>query len=496
MNDINSKPANVILFNPAPRRGYQPHRRVELPLNLLFPATPLVHAGYSVRIIDQFADPKWKEKLFDALREKPLCFGVSCMTGPQIIRALQVSKRVKDRYPDVPVIWGGIHPSLLPGQTLENPFVDIVVIGEGEATLLELVKALECGDPLDHISGIAYSQNGQLRFTGPRPFVDLNEQPLLAYHLVDMNLYRRRIFGSDHVSFNSSRGCVHRCAFCYDSIVHKRKWRAMAPVTVVENLKRVIRDYGIHGFNFTDDNLFVNINHAYQVMEEIVRADLNIRIGKLHIRVDTINKMDKDFLDLLVRAGIERLTIGVESGNQRILDLIKKDLTPTKVLEASRKLINHPIVPVYLFMMGLPTETPDELRQSIQLARQLLNENPRASKSFNIYTPYPGTELYSLVIRAGLKEPKRLEDWAPLNYRYVHEESPWISKEMKRIVGALDLPLMLMGKGHFYKKTNPIVVALSRLYQPLAHYRITHLDGRFPVETKLLRSLGLFGRKD
>jgi radical SAM superfamily enzyme YgiQ (UPF0313 family) len=496
VNDKNSKPADVILFNPAPRKGYQPHRRVELPLNLLFPATPLVHAGYSVRIIDQFADPKWKKKLFDALREKPLCFGISCMTGPQIIRALKVSKCVKDKYPDLPVIWGGIHPSLLPEQTLKNPLVDIVVIGEGEATLQELVKTLEGGGSLDQVSGISYLQDGQYHFTGSRPFVDLNEQPPLAYHLVDMNLYRRQIFSSDHVSFNSSRGCVHQCAFCYDSVVHKRKWRAMAPGTVVENLKRVIQDYDIHGFNFTDDNLFVNMKHAYQVMEEIVRADLKIRIGKLHIRIDDIHKMDKGFLDLLVRAGIERLTIGVESGNQRILDLIKKDLTPEQVLEASRKLINYPIVPVYLFMMGLPTETPDELRQSIQLARQLLSENPRASKSFNIYIPYPGTELFNLVIHSGLKEPQRLEDWAPLNYRYVHEESPWISKEMKRLIGALDLPLMFMGKGHFYKKTNPIVVALSKLYHPLAEYRVTHLEGRFPVETKLLRSLGLFGRQD
>ncbi|HJX33934.1 MAG TPA: radical SAM protein, partial [Desulfatiglandales bacterium] len=365
------------------------------------------------------------------------------------------------------------------------------------ATLLELVKALENNNPLHDVSGIAYKTDGQYNFTQPRPFVDLDKQPPLAYHLVDMDRYRRRIFGSDHVDFNSSRGCVHRCGFCFDSIVHKKKWRAMQPLTLVEHLKRVIRDYGILGFNFTDDNLFVNMHHAYSVMEEIVRADLNIRIGKLHIRIDSILKMDNEFLELLARAGVERLTIGVESGNQRILDLIKKDLKVEQVLEASKKLIPYPMLPVYLFMMGLPTETPQDFGDSIRLAERLMKENPRASKSFNIYMPYPGTELYNLVLGYGLKRPQRLEDWAPLNYRYIPEETPWIPSETKKLITGLDLPLMFAWGGHdSYKKTSPIVVGLSRLYAPVARYRVTHLDARFPIETKMLKALGLFGRQD
>jgi len=487
---------DIVLFNPAPRSGWQPHRRVELPLNLLHPATPLVNAGYSVRIVDQFGDPHWKEKLLDALAEKPICFGISSMTGPQIIRALAACKQFKRHYPDVPTVWGGIHASLLPEQTLENPYVDVVVVGEGEATLLELVKALEGGSPLHQVAGVAYRDNGRYHFTGPRPFVDLNAQPPLAYGLIDINRYRRRIFGSDHVSFNSSRGCIHRCAFCYDAVVHRRKWRAMQPEIVVDRLKRVIRDFDIRGFNFTDDNLFVNMKHAYRLMEEIVRSDLNIRIGKLHIRINAIRRMDEDFLKLLVRAGVERLTIGVESGSQRILDLIRKDLTVDEVIDASRKLVGHPIVPLYLFMMGLPTETPEEVGQSIRLAQQLLDENSRASKSFNIYMPYPGTELYRLVVRYGLKEPEQLEEWAPLNYRYIPEASPWIPPRTKRLISALDLPLMFMGQGHPYKKTNPMVVVLSKLYSPVARYRVKHLDSRFPIEIKAAKALKLYGRQD
>jgi radical SAM superfamily enzyme YgiQ (UPF0313 family) len=193
---------------------------------------------------------------------------------------------------------------------------------------------------------------------------------------------------------------------------------------------------------------------------------------------------------------VERLTIGVESGSQRILNLIRKDLRVEQVIEASRKLKPYSIVPVYLFMMGLPTETPQELAQSIHLAEQLLHENPRASKSFNIYMPYPGTELYNLALQLGLRQPQRLEEWAPLNYRYVPRESPWITPETKKLISGLDFPLMFLGKGHFYKKTHPVVVGLAKLYRPIARYRIKHLNAHFPIETKLMKALGLFGRQD
>jgi radical SAM superfamily enzyme YgiQ (UPF0313 family) len=486
----------VILFNPAPRKGFQAHRRIELPLNLLHTATPLLHAGFRVKVIDQFADPRWKGRLREALREKPVCFGVSCMTGPQIIRALEACRSLRGLYPETPTVWGGIHPSILPEQTLENPYVDIVVVGEGEETLPELVRALANGEPLNKVPGIAYREDGKYTFTGNRPFVDLDAQPPLAYDLIDMDLYRRTIFGSDHVSFNSSRGCSHRCAFCYDSVVHRRVWRAMRPETVVARLERVVRDHGIRGFNFTDDNLFINLDHAYRLMEAIVRKDLRIKIGKLHIRVDSIRRMDDDFFRLLTRAGVERFTIGVESGSQRVLDLIRKNLTIDHVLEASRRLAGTPILPHYLFMMGLPTETPGELGESIRLSERLLRENPRAAKSFNIYMPYPGTELYRRVVELGFKEPKRLEDWSPMNYRYVPKDSPWIVPETKRLLAGLDFPLMFLGTNFAYKKTHPVVKGLARLYRPVARYRVEHLNASFPIETRLVKGFGLFGRQD
>jgi radical SAM superfamily enzyme YgiQ (UPF0313 family) len=490
---------DIVLFNPAPRSGIQVQRRIELPLSLLCPAAPLDRQGYRIKIIDEFANPNWRRELLETLAQKPICFGVTSMTGPQILHALEGCRLVKQRYPDVPVIWGGIHASLLPEQTLQNPYSDITVVGEGEETFLELVKALESGSPLSNVSGICYKEDGKVRFTGVRPFVNLDGQPPLPYHLIHMDRYRRRLFGIDHISFNSSRGCTYRCSFCWDPVMHKRKWRAMSPETVLDHLSRIIRDYAIRGFLFTDDHFFIDMERAYLILEGIARADLKISISKLQIRADTICRLDKEFLQLMVRAGVKRFSIGIESGSQRILDLIKKDCSVEEIVEANRKLIPYPIVPVFLFMMGLPTETPEEFAQSIRLAVRLTDENPNAVKTFNIYTPYPGTELYNLAIQLGLKEPQRLGDWARFNFRNIPRESAWIEPEMRKLITGLDLPLMFLGKGHFvtpYKKTNPLVVALARLYYPVARYRVKHLNARIPIETKLVKKLGLFGRQD
>lgn len=489
---------DIVLFHPAPRRGWDAYHRCVIPLSLLYPATPLDQEGYRVTIVDQWADPSWKKKLLVALAQKPICFGVTSMTGPQILHALAACKLVKDRYPDLPIVWGGIHASALPEQTLENPYVDIVVVGEGEATFLDLVKALETGSPLNHIAGIAYRENDQYYFTGSRPFVNLDAQPSLAYHLVDVHRYRERLLGVDHIHLNCSRGCTFDCAFCWDPVMHKRRFRAMKPEKVLDNMQRVIRDYGVRGFIFDDDNFFVDMRWAHNVLEEVVRADLDICIGKLFIRADTLCKMDQDFLDLMVRAGVRRLVIGAESGSQRILDLIKKRITIEHVIEANLKLIPYPIKPSYLFMMGLPTETPEEFAQSIRLADQLTDENPEATRAFNIYTPYAGTKLFDITVQYGLKPPRRLEDWARFTYRNIHHDSPWIPPETKKLITVLDFALMCskhdISLGSF-RKADPIVVWLAKAYAPLARFRVRHLDTRFPIETKLIKGLRfLMGR--
>jgi len=147
--------------------------------------------------------------------------------------------------------------------------------------------------------------------------------------------------------------------------------------------------------------------------------------------------------------------------------------------------------------MGMPTETPEDFGMSIRLADQMLADNPRAVKTFNIYTPYPGTELFGVALNKGLTMPERLEDWAGFNFRNVQKDSPWMEADTRRLVRDLDFPLMFLGDQFTapYRATNKVVVSLSRLYAPVARYRVRHLDVRLPIESRLARTLGVFGRQ-
>ena len=158
---------DVILVQPRARLSRAPirtARHAPPPIGLLSVATPLDIAGYKVRIIDQWTEPNWEQILLAELRTRPICVGITAMTGAQIHWALKASELAK-RNSDVPVVWGGVHASLLPRQTLENPYIDIVVQGEGEETFFELVRALCNRQPLDMVKGIWFKDSGQIKQT-------------------------------------------------------------------------------------------------------------------------------------------------------------------------------------------------------------------------------------------------------------------------------------------------------------------------------------------
>ena len=489
---------SVVLFNPSPWTGVTTFKKRVTPLALMHIAPFLEQRGYDVSIIDQFVDRSWRARLNQGLRAKPVCFGITSMTGAQITQALRICRKIKEQHPEVPIVWGGIHATIKPAQTLENPYVDIVVIGEGEETLAELVEALDAGSSLEEVKGIAYKEDGRQIFTPPRPFIDLNKSPDPAFHLVDMNRYQEKFLGVNHTHIFCSRGCIYDCAYCWDPVFHKRKHRSMDPERVLGQMERVVKDFGIRGISFGDDNFFIDLDWARTILEKVVESGLDVHIGKFFIRADTVCRLDKDFLDLMVRAGLRRLVIGAESGSPRILKLIKKRISVEEILESNRILKPYPVWAAYLFMLGLPTETPEDVEKTVRLADRLMAENPQATRAFNIYTPFPGTELYDMVVEMGFPEPEKLEDWARFNYRNVYGETPWISEETRKLISILDYALMSSDRDNNLGKIRmdePLSVMLARIYGPLARYRVRTLDTRFPIEPYIIMLLRkLMGR--
>ncbi len=245
------------------------------PLGILAVATPLLRAGYSVVLIDSTITPNFKKRVLEEVKDA-LCLGISLVTGPMIRETVAIAKSVKAWNPEFPVILGGWHPSLLPKQTLECEWIDIVVRGQGEETLLELVQHIETRSAIDLIPGIGFKRNGKLIFTPERPLTPIAEMPPKAYQLADFDAYERTC-GRRWAMYTSSLACPFDCAYCTNAGVYGRKWNALPPEQFVEETVDLTRRYNLEMLWVVDDNFLVDLDRARLIGEGLVRAGANFK---------------------------------------------------------------------------------------------------------------------------------------------------------------------------------------------------------------------------
>lgn len=395
---------------------------IDLPLSLLSAAS-LIAQDYEVKIIDQRTNSHWEEDLKRELERNPLCVGISSLTGPQIEFGLQASRIVKEAENRTKVVWGGVHATLLPEQTVQHSLVDIVVVGEGELSFRNLVIALDKKRSLEDVKGIAFKKDGRIVRTEPESPLDLDELPELPYDLVDVEKYigsqgRFQAEATRSLIFISSRGCPWACTFCCNPKLSKRRWRSMSAERTYECVMSLVERYNLDAITFHDEEFLVDKARAKQLAYLIG--------GKfkwwIQGRMNLLKDMD---LAQMEKGGLCAVQPGIESGSDRILKLIKKGETVSEMLEANRHLAQTDMRPLYNFMMGFPTETYEELMQSVDLALRLLEENPKAQISgFYVLVPYPGTELFDLGVEQGFNMPDSLEQWSVFNRQ--HLNTPWI----------------------------------------------------------------------
>jgi len=397
-----------------------------LPLALLYPAAILKDSGYQVKIIDARVTENWKECLAQAVAREPLFFGVSSMTGHQISGGLEASRLVRSLSPQVPVVWGGVHPSLLPEETLKTGPVDIVVRGEGEVPVRLLAQALKHGRGGHGIPGVSLIEQGEvIHNPEPEPF-DLDAMPSIPYELVPLGKYRQNSpwKGTEgSIPFLTSKGCPFHCAYCYSDRFYRNQWRAKSPSKVISELKEMQCLWNPLKIFLLDDNFFVDLNRVEAIAQGILTSALRPEIFNVNCRVDTLLSMDISLLKALKEAGMVQLFVGVESGSEKMLQSIRKGFTPAMILEANQKLRRAAIEPVYSFMAGFPGETISDVRDTLRLMVRLLEENPGATiTELSFYSPFPGTELMNRCKTSGVSVPARLEDWAGVSYNRLAEE--------------------------------------------------------------------------
>lgn len=439
-------PADIVLLYPKTGLDIGGHT-VAPPHSSLAVAAPVHKAGYKVKIIDMRRDYQWRETLRQSVSKDTICIGISTMTGTQIYFALIMAKEARrlTGHWGTPIIWGGAHISILPEQTLQNELVDIVVIGEGDITFLELVKALEHKQSLDNINGIAFKDGGKIRVTPPRGLLDVSTLLPVPWELINVKDYINRdayfLKGSPRTLDvgQTSRGCPFRCGFCSSSSVLKKRYRAMSVDRAVEVILEPVKRFNLTGVWVRDDEFFCQNNRAFSIVERIVKSEYNISWYSTGMRVDSFLRATSDQLDLLKQSGGNIVKFGAESGSNRILNLIQKGFHTEDTVRANLRAKEHGIVPAYSFIVGFPTETFEEVNQTIDLAFRLQSDNPDAQlETFPTYTAFPGTPMWDLAVKNGVKPAENLEgwtDWIMDDYDIEGRRIPWFNLKERIWIG-------------------------------------------------------------
>ena len=471
-------------LEPGKRRPDRP------PLGILTVAATLLEKGISVTVLDERAEFDFDRMLLQELQKQPVCVGISSMSGRQITHGLRISKLVKE-YSSVPVIWGGVQASLEPSSTIEHAMVDIIVRDDGEETFPNLIEALggKTSD-LDQIKGIAFKRNGKIIFTDPPQPADIGKLPVVPFHLVDFNKYEsdpRDNWAKDPkkiIPVETSRGCPYSCIFCTES-VRKKKWRALSPERVIDDVKHYIHAYGIRNFTFIDDNLFGNIKRGEKIVELLARENLGIS-WYTNIRTDYMAKADPSFISLLEKSGCKMLTFGAESGSKRILKMINKKATPGDVIAANRKLSGSTIIPHFVTIRGFPTETRDDLMETFLLNCRLLLENKRAVCDSPCLIATPSTKIAEMCLGDQVNH-FRLEDWAQILDVFKDQKPPWVSDETYEFIDSYRVFSAITSK------TNRTSCISNFIFRFLL--RIYRLNFRFGFGEQLSRLLGICLKK-
>ncbi|MGE5253294.1 MAG: B12-binding domain-containing radical SAM protein [Planctomycetaceae bacterium] len=369
----------VMLINPP----YPVIESLTMPLGLLYLASRLEQAGYEVCVEDLQLCRSPLIRLEQALHQHAP--GVAGMTSfsLNLSMASKILKKVKRLSPDTVTVWGGPHVSFDDREILRcHPWVDVVVRGEGEETLTEVANRIQQGKSLDGVLGITWrGPDGIFRQHPPRPFrKDLDRLPRPAWHLLKLSQYRA--FG-DGAGLMTSRGCPHRCVFCVGRKMIGARGRFRKPEAVVEEMEALAR-LGFRRLRIEDDLFTFSRERALAICKEMDRRGLDIR-WRAYSRVDTI---DAELLRWMKGTGCERLLYGAESGSPEILEKIRKGITPDQTRRAVEMTRDAGIGVLASFVLGLPGETPETLRQTLDFARSL-----QVPYSLNLLTPYVGTEV-------------------------------------------------------------------------------------------------------
>ncbi|MCW1296107.1 MAG: B12-binding domain-containing radical SAM protein [Candidatus Parvarchaeota archaeon] len=439
----------ILLINPL----ILEKRKTVTPLSLLYLYSVLESHGFEVMLLHEKIR---KKEFINMIKRLNVNFaGITTTTSKSLLGALKITKILKSL--GITVFWGGPHATMLPNQTLSEVNIDGVVIGEGERTILELAKNFNKNQIfLKNIKGIMFKRNNKIISCPPQKLIDdLDSLPFPAWYLIkDFP----KLYSSDekYAFIESSRGCPFKCGFCFKQFGYKWRYKSI-PRTLAE--MKYLSSLKISNFYFVDDNFLISRKRVIKLCKNIIKEFKEV---KWYIRGARVDQVDAELINIMKKAGCESISFGVESGSQRILDMINKQTTIKKVEKAFKLCNKVGIETGAFFIVDFPNETKSDLIKTIKLIKKI--KPSRVVISY--YMPYPGTRLYQKCKECGFTEPKNIVEWAKCNSKLnrLSKNNPIIIKTLTKMIDYINC------LEYNIKKTNlldAVKVSIRYIYENL-----------------------------
>ncbi|WP_317899337.1 B12-binding domain-containing radical SAM protein [Aurantibacillus circumpalustris] len=408
--------SRVLLFNPRAAK-YKPR----IPNSILQVAAS-IHSTYEWTIVDGNLEKDSWLKIDKYLSTgEYTCFGCSVMPGPQLKEAIPISKKIREKYPAVTIVWGGYFASNQYKVCLNSGFVDYVVNGPGDSTFPQLLKAIAENLPLENIKNLIYKKEDKFIKTGKDELPDLDKLPQLPYDALNKFYPIERYLGPSYLgkktlAYHSSFGCPFTCSFCAVVPIYNARWKGKSALGVYSDVKALKDKYGADAIEFHDNNFFVSEKRVVE-FAKLIKNENMVWWGEA--RIDTMDKYKDESLQLIKEAGCKMIFFGAETGSDEILKKMDKGGTQTaeQIVSFAERLKKFGIIPEYSFVLGTPLESESRVNKQIDddiaFIRKIKEVNRETEIIIYTYSPVPseGSDMYEQVKSEGFKFPETLEDW-------------------------------------------------------------------------------------
>ncbi|MFH0955502.1 MAG: radical SAM protein [Candidatus Micrarchaeota archaeon] len=413
-----------------------------VPIGTLALGSYLKEKGYNVKLFDCRVYPK-KEGFLRLCREckDARLIAFSVMT-PDLKHAYLWTKKLRKRFPQKKIVWGGMHPTLFPEQTLKDPNIDFVIAGEGELAMASLLGFLQSKKSLKKTPGLLYKKKSGIVNGGLSAPVEEKDMAKPDYSLLDLEKYLVRPLYDEKtkkerkaivLDISSSRGCPYACSFCTNTMFAFKRWRPLSAEKVNAAINELVSKHNIDHIWFVDDFFFGNLERVDAIVDNLKAKKFKLT-WEADIRADNLvrpNFLTDQHLQRYVKSGLTSLRIGIESGSDRVLKILNKGITVDMSIKAVHRCKKFQIIPICFFMIGIPGETEKDMVQTLQLMDQLAGIYPESVLlGPGLFRPYPGTPLYQECKKSGFHEPQSLFEWAKSSLdssTFISEKSlPWL----------------------------------------------------------------------